>query len=186
MQTNYDVTDSKSYIVTANDAHGFPELYIKGYGWVCFEPTRTAEEIEKEKESITTLLSRSGLVILGISLIVLLFIFLLPVITHKLFLVIVRRKSSNEAVTAVIRRICKVYGIPRTSSVHEAEAAVYRRSAADISAAVILFERAEYGGCEMTEEEKTKAIDIYITAYDALGEAVKAERRAKRNKKHKA
>lgn len=186
MQTNYDVTDSKSYIVTANDAHGFPELYIKGYGWVCFEPTRTTGEIEKEKESITTLLSRSGLVILGISLIVLLFIFLLPVITHKLFLVIVRRKSSNEAVTAVIRRICKVYGIPRTSSVHEAEAAVYRRSAADISAAVILFERAEYGGCEMTEEEKTKAIDIYITAYDALGEAVKAERRAKRNKKHKA
>lgn len=185
MQTYYTDDKGNNYIVTANDAHGFPELYIKGYGWMCFEPTRVAGEIEKEKEDVTTLLVKSGLIILGLSAIVLLFIFLMPMITHRVFLVLIRRKSPNAAVAAVIRRICRVYGIPRTSSAHEAEAAVYRRSAADISTAVLLFEKGEYGGCKLTEEDKTKTVDIYITAYNALGEAKKAERKAKRKKKDK-
>ncbi len=185
MQTYYTDDDGNNYIVTANDAHGFPELYIKGYGWMCFEPTRVAGEIEKENEDVTTLLMKSGIIILGISAIVLLFIFLMPAITHRVFLVTIRRKSPNKAAAAVIRRICRVYGIPRTSSAHEAEAAVYRRSAADISAAVLLFERGEYGNFELTEEDKTKAVDIYITAYNAYGEAVKAERKSKREKKNR-
>ncbi len=183
MQTNYGDINGQDYIVTANDAHGFPELYIKGYGWMCFEPTRTTMEIVKEKEEVSSLLVKSGLIILGISAAVLILIFLMPMLTHKIFLVIVRRKSPNAAAASVMRRICKVYGIAVSSSAHEAEAAVYKKSSADISAAVLLFEKGEYGGCKLTEEEKTKAISTYIVAYEAYNEAVKAERKAKRNKK---
>lgn len=183
MQTQYLDDKGNNFIVTANDAHGFPELYIKGYGWMCFEPTRTWGEIEKEKEDVSSLLMKSGLIILGCSAVVLLFIFLTPVLTHGIFLMIVRRKTPDKATAAVMRRLCKVYGIPRTSTAHEAENAIYKKSSADISAVTLLFEKSQYGGCELTDEDKTKAITTYIDAYKAYGEAVKAERKAKRNKR---
>ncbi|MBR2954787.1 MAG: transglutaminase domain-containing protein, partial [Ruminococcus sp.] len=183
MQTQYLDDKGNNFIVTANDAHGFPELYIKGYGWMCFEPTRTWGEIEKEKEDVSSLLMKSGLIILGCSAVVLLFIFLTPVLTHGIFLMIVRRKTPDKATAAVMRRLCKVYGIPRTSTAHEAENAIYKKSSADIYAVTLLFEKSQYGGCELTEEDKTKAITTYIDAYKAYGEAVKAERKAKRNKR---
>ena len=182
MQTTYGDISSQDYIITANDAHGFPELYIKGYGWMCFEPTRTTMEIVKEREDVSSLLVKSGLIILGISAAVLILIFLMPVLTHKIFLVIVRRKSSNAAVVSVMRRIRKVYRISVSSSAHETEAAVYKKSSADISAVVMLFEKGEYGGYKLTEEEKTKAISTYIAAYEAYNEAVKAERKAKKER----
>ena len=182
MQTTYGDISSQDYIITANDAHGFPELYIKGYGWMCFEPTRTTMEIVKEREDVSSLLVKSGLIILGISAAVLILIFLMPVLTHKIFLVIVRRKSPNAAVVSVMRRIRKVYGISVSSSAHETEAAVYKKSSADISAVVMLFEKGEYGGYKLTEEEKTKAISTYIAAYEAYNEAVKAERKAKKER----
>ena len=182
MQTTYGDISSQDYIITANDAHGFPELYIKGYGWMCFEPTRTTMEIVKEREDVSSLLVKSGLIILGISAAVLILIFLMPVLTHKIFLVIVRRKSPNAAVVSVMRRIRKVYGISVSSSAHETEAAVYKKSSADISAVVMLFEKGEYGGYKLTEEEKTKAISTYIAAYEAYNEAVKTERKAKKER----
>ncbi|HEX9062500.1 MAG TPA: transglutaminase-like domain-containing protein, partial [Clostridia bacterium] len=36
--TEYD-SSSRKYIVREKDAHAFPEVYIKGYGWMVFEPT---------------------------------------------------------------------------------------------------------------------------------------------------
>ena len=184
MQTEYLDNYGNNYLVTANDAHGYPELYIKGYGWMSFEPTRTLDEIEKEKENVSSLLMKSGLVILGGSAIVLILIFFAPGMAHRIFLLLIRRKSPNEATASVMRRICKVYGISRTSTAHEAENAVYKKSSADISAVTLLFEKAEYGGCELTEDDKTKAITTYKDAYKAYGEAVQAERKAKKiNKK---
>ncbi len=183
MQTQYGDTSGSSYIITANDAHGFPELYIEGYGWMCFEPTVTNGVVREEEKSVTSLLTNSGLIILGFSALVLVLILLWHKITHRVFLILVKRKSPEKAVSAVIHRICRIYGIPRTSSVREAEAEVYRRASADISSAALIFERAEYGGITLTEDEKTKAIETYIAAYIALNDAEKAERKARRNKK---
>lgn len=176
MQTKNGDENSESYIITAQDAHGFPELYIKGYGWMSFEPTMT-NDIIQEKESVTSLLSRSGLIILIVSVLALGLMLLSPALVHRFFLFRVRRRTPNEAVSAVIRRICKVYGIPCTSSVHEAANAVFERSKADISAAAELFEMAEYGGNELSENDKTKALEIYIFAFNALKETKKAERK---------
>lgn len=182
MQTEFLDDNGNNFIVTANDAHGFPELYIKGYGWMCFEPTRTNAPIEKEEENVAALLAKTGIVIFICFVILLLIICLMPLITHKLFIFIVRHKSPNAAVAGVMRRIYKVYGIPNTASVHEAEGEVFRRSAADISDTVILFEKAEYGEITLTEEDKTIAIATYISAYEAFSEAKKAERKLKRKK----
>lgn len=183
MQTKYGDEKSQGYIVTTGDAHGFPELYIKGYGWKTFEPTRTTEEMADDDRSVVELMLVAGLIILAISAFALLLIFFMPLIIHKIFLMRVKRRTPNAAVKAVIHRICRVYGISSSSSVHEAEREVSRRSGADISYAALLFERGEYGGSELTEEEKKKAIDVYIAAYNALEEAKKAERKGKR--KHK-
>ncbi len=179
MQTKNGDENSESYIITAQDAHGFPELYIKGYGWMSFEPTMT-NDIIQEKKSVTSLLSRSGLIILIVSVLVLGLILLLPLLVHFFFLFSVRHKAPNDAVSAVIRRICRVYGISCTSSVNEAANAVSERSGADISTAAELFEMAEYGGCKLSENDKTKAIEIYVSACSALKEAKKAERKERR------
>lgn len=179
MQTRNGDENSEGFIITTNDAHGFPELYLKGYGWRTFEPTMTNGDAQTENNSVTSLLSRMGLMILLFAVIALVVIFFMPVITHRIFLVLVVKKTPNAAASAVIRRICKIYGISSASSVHEAESAVYRRSKADISTAVMLFERAEYGGFELNEKDREKAVDEYILAYNALKAAKKAERKNK-------
>ncbi len=181
MQTKNGDENGESYIITAQDAHGFPELYIKGYGWMSFEPTMT-NDIIQEKKSATSMLSRSGLMILIVSVLALGLILLAPEIVHRFFLIRVRRRPPNEAVSAVMRRICRVYGIPYTSSVHEAAYAVSQRSGADVSAAAELFEMAEYGEKELSGNDKTKAIEVYVSACNALKEAKKAERRSRRVK----
>lgn len=175
--------DSDNYVITAMDAHGFPELYIKGYGWMTFEPTMTNGIVQEEEKSASGLLWRTGLFILAFSVIALLLIIIAPMLIHGFFLILVRRKSPNEAVSAVIRRICRIYGIPRTATAHEAEAEVYRRSGMNITMVTELFERAEYGGTKLTEADKTKAIEEYVFAYKALGEAKKAERKLRRRKR---
>lgn len=181
MQTQYGDTNSSSYVISANDAHGFPELYIKGYGWRCFEPTMTTA-FDDEDKSTSNLLAKWGVMFLVISLVVLGIVLIMPFIIHRLFIITVKRQEPEKAVSSVIHRICKIYGIPQTSSVREAKAEVYRRAATDISFATELFERANYGGFKLTEENKTKAIETYIDAYNALKEAVKAERRARKEK----
>lgn len=186
MQTKNGDENGDGYIVTTNDAHGFPELYLKGYGWMSFEPTMTYGDTQSANKSVTSLLSRTGLIILIFAVLALVLIFFMPAIVHRIFLVLVVRKTPNNAVSAVIRRICRIYGLSSATSVHEAESAVYQRSGADISTSAELFERAEYGGFELDETAGAKAVEDYISAYNALKEAKKAERKNNKRKHSKA
>lgn len=180
MQNQQDGDEKDSYVITTSDAHGFPELYIKGYGWMTFEPTMANGVIEnKEKKSAASLLSSVGVMIFLISAFILGLILLYPIIAHKFFMMTLRRKSPDNTVSSVIRRICKLYGIPRTASVHEAESEVCRRSAASIKASAELFDRSVYGEAKLDDNDKTKAIEEYVSAYNALIEARKAERSKK-------
>ncbi|MDE6785288.1 MAG: hypothetical protein K2J26_07975 [Ruminococcus sp.] len=174
---------TENYIVTGRDAHGFPELYIKGYGWKSFEPTMTPFSTEQEKRSASDTLSRAGIIILLLSVFALIIIILMPIITHKLFLMLVRRGMPDEAVKAVIHRICRVYGLPHTLTVREMSESVYRRSGADISGTAGLFEKSVYGGIGLDENDRVQAVREYVSAYDALHEAKKTESRERR--KHK-
>lgn len=43
-----------TYIITADNAHAWPEIYFPGYGWIRFEPTssRFAEELQAETQPV--------------------------------------------------------------------------------------------------------------------------------------
>lgn len=186
MQTKYENGRSDDmYVVTAKDSHGFPELYIKGFGWVSFEPTMTTDDIyEKDnKRQATSLLSKAGIVILGVCILILLFTLAYPVLAHKFFMVINKRRSPNEAVTGVIHRICRLYGVPVSDTSHQASETVRLISGADISDTALLFDRAEYGGAELTENDREVAMTEYISAYKALCETRKKQRKQKFTRK---
>lgn len=186
MQTKYENSrNDDMYVITAKDAHGFPELYIKGFGWVSFEPTMTANAVaeEDDHEKATNTLAETGIVILGISVLVFLFVLAYPVLAHKFFIRINNRRSPNEAVAGVIHRICRLYGVPVSATSHEAEKAVKLVSGADISQTALLFDRAEYGGAELTENDKEAAMREYNSAYTELNEYRKRERKQKFTRK---
>lgn len=188
MQTRYnpDKEDDDLYVVTARDAHGFPELYIKGFGWVSFEPTMTSAntQVSENERQAVSLLSKIGIVFLISAVFVLLLILVMPVLVHKLFIFVNKRRNPNKAVSAVIHRICRLYGISASNTAHEAEKAVKSISGADISGTALIFEKAEYGGEELTEIDKADAMKDYVSAYDALKELRRASRKRKnvRNK----
>lgn len=186
MQTKYENSlNGDMYVITAKDAHGFPELYIKGFGWVSFEPTMTANAAEEEDDraKATNTLAETGTAILGISVLVFLFVLAYPVLAHKFFIRINNRRRPNEAVAGVIHRICRLYGVPVSATSHEAEKAVKLLSGADISQTALLFDRAEYGGAELTENDKEAAMRDYNSAYTELNEYRKRERKQKFTRK---
>lgn len=186
MQTKYENSrNDNMYVITAKDAHGFPELYIKGFGWVSFEPTMTTNAVteEDDHEKATNTLAETGIVILGISVLVFLFVLAYPVLAHKIFIRINNRRSPNEAVAGVIHRICHLYGVPASATSHEAEKAVKLLSDADISQTALLFDMAEYGGAELTENDKEVAMREYNSAYTALNEYHKREKKQKFTRK---
>lgn len=186
MQTKYENGRSDDmYVVTAKDSHGFPELYIKGFGWVSFEPTMTTDDIQENdnKRQAASLLSKAGIVILGVCILILLFILAYPVLAHKFFKVINNRRSPNEAVARVMHRICRLYGVPVSDTSHEAEETVRLISGADISSVALLFDQAEYGGAELTENDREVAMTEYISAYEALHETRKKQRKQKFTRK---
>lgn len=180
-----EIEDEKGYYsVSANDGHAFPELYIKGYGWMTFEPTMAnlmnLGQKTKEKTSTTDLLSKAGLVMLVIALIALLLLVVMPYLTHRLFLLVNRRREPDKAVAAVMHRLCRLYGIPATNTAGEASELIAAASGADISAARELFSKSAYGGIPMTEADRDKAMADYLAAYEALRESKKKKRKLKK------
>lgn len=83
----------------------------------------------------------------------------------------------------MIHRICRLYGVPVSATSHEAEETVKHISGADISQTALLFDRAEYGGAELTENDKEAAMREYNSAYTALNEYRKKERKQKFTRK---
>ena len=168
-----------NYVISAMDAHGYPELYIKGYGWVSFEPTITDGQAEqqREKNEASNGIKRAGMILLIGAVIVLMGYLASPFVTHRVFIIICRRKKPSAAAIAVMRRICRVYGITSANTSMEAADAVRIYSGADITEAAELFDAAAYGGEELSESERDRLIDIYIRAYEAFRTARKRNRR---------
>ena len=164
---------SADHIVLNKDAHGFPQLYIKGYGWVDFEPTVTDEVVENKNISATNMLSRAGLVILAGGLLVLLFALLYPRLSHRLFIMSSKKRKPGELVRAAMLRICRIYDIEGVNTSKEAAAAVREASGADISLISELFDRAVYGGEVLDEGQKENILKEYTEAYEAFREAKK-------------
>ena len=183
---NQEIEGSRGYYaISANDGHAFPELYIRGYGWVTFEPTMSNVENlavkNTEKSSTTDMLQNAGYVLLAIAAAMLLLFVVMPFLMHKLFILINRKRSPDAAVAAVIHRLCKLYGIPPTNTADEACEIIHAASGADISATARLFNKSVYGEIPMTEADKAKAMEDYLAAYEALRESKKKKRKLKRS-----
>lgn len=165
-----------NYVITPKSAHGFPELYIRGFGWMSFEPTVSAEAEAQTDNSATLMLMIAGLIILAAAVLIIIFVLLYPMLSHKLFIFRYSRKIPAEGAIAIMQRICRLYEISGVNTSHEVKELVYKISGADISNVVKLFDAAAYGGDELSDEEKQKALEEYISAYEAL-------RETKRNKR---
>ncbi|SEK58533.1 Transglutaminase-like enzyme, putative cysteine protease [Ruminococcus sp. YRD2003] len=183
MQNEIEDADVKSYRVTANDGHAFPELYIKGYGWMTFEPTMSnminSTANKTTKVSTTDMLKKAGFVMLVISAGMLLLLVVMPYLTHKLFMLINRKREPDKAVAAVMHRLCKLYGIDATNTAGEAAQLIAETSGADISAVKELFSKSAYGSIPMSEADRDKAMADYLAAYEALKESKRKKRRIK-------
>ena len=170
------------FVLSANDGHAFPELYIKGYGWVTFEPTMTniaQTEKNKDPKATTHLLSKAGVYLLIITSVLLLLVIVMPIIMHKLFIWRNNKRTPDAAVAAVVHRLCRLYGITNVHTANEAAELVNSASGADISATAAMFNRSVYGGAELNEADRTKAMEEYLTAYEALIESKKQARKRK-------
>ena len=171
------------FVVSGNDAHGFPELYIRGYGWKVFEPTMTAGNLTDTERRTTNGLSRMGLFILAAAVLALLLMIAWPVLSHKLFMLINKRRQPAEQVKACMHRICKLYGVGSESTSREAAALAAAYSGADVSGTASLFDKAVYGGAEMTKSDADEAVKEYVKAYEALRDTKKAARKERRRKR---
>ena len=171
----------KYYVATSQSAHGFPELYIRGYGWASFEPTLTDAPAQAQTSSTTDSLARAGAVIFAAALLVLILALFSPVISHKFFLIRMRRKNPDETSAAVMHRICRLYGIGSASTSNEAVLKVLQSAGVDISELAEMFDKSAYGGISLNEEEKAALLADYIKVYDALKEKKKTRRRRVKN-----
>ncbi len=172
------------FLVTDNDRHGFPELYIKGYGWKVFEPTMTAGSQNTDQKGRTTSgLSRMGLFILAAAVLALLLMIAWPVLSHKLFMFINRRRQPAEQVKACMHRICKIYGAGSEYTSQEAAALAAQLSGADVSGVAALFDKAAYGDAELDSKDAERAATEYVKAYEALRDAKRAARKERRRKR---
>ena len=180
-----DLNENKSsafnYVISTKDAHAFPELYIKGYGWMSFEPTMADTVEEEDNETATGLLARAGFVILAVTLLVLTFAMLYPRISHRIFMFLSKKKKPAETAEAAMKRICKLYGIGSGCTSQEAVPLAAAKCGADISKLADMFDRAVYGEEELNNDDKQVIMEEYVQAYSLYKESKRKFRRKPAN-----
>ncbi|MDE5584683.1 MAG: transglutaminase-like domain-containing protein [Ruminococcus sp.] len=169
-----------NFIITTGDAHGFPELYIRGFGWISFEPTISAGGEDVQENTATDSLSRAGVIIFAVAVVLIVFMLAYPAISHQLFILRYSSKSPDETVRAVMLRICRVFGIAKGSTSHETAEIIRAEYGAEIFGLAEMFDRAVYGEAVLDDKEREKAMELYISAYTAY-----KEKKRNRNKKLK-
>ncbi|MDE6779968.1 MAG: hypothetical protein K2J40_00715 [Ruminococcus sp.] len=161
-------TINTNFIVTGNDAHGFPELYIKGFGWVSFEPTVPSDDTVQQAATASESLARAGIIILIIAVLTAICIMFYPVVSHKFFIFRYSRKSPNTAVEAVMHRIYRLSGNDTGYTSQELAGFVLAEWETDISGTAELFDRAVYGEAVLNDKDKEFAMNNYIAVYESL------------------
>lgn len=160
-----------NYVVKSRDAHGFPELYIRGVGWVSFEPTVSSMALNETGQNATEKLSSAGIFLLIIALLFLLCVKLYPIASHKILLIRLKKADSESAVVLMMRRISRLYKTDSSLTSQETADYVYRISGCDISKIAHHFDEAVYGNVQFTDDNvKDALIAEYIMAYEALRE----------------
>lgn len=100
-----------NYAIKVRDAHGFPEVYISGYGWLSFEPTVAADVLEEDKTAENFYVMIWGFVLLGLVFIAAVLYFMMPILREKYFLHKTGRKTPQQASSEIfchMRRIMQL------------------------------------------------------------------------------
>ncbi|MDE6835088.1 MAG: hypothetical protein K2J39_12710 [Ruminococcus sp.] len=159
-----------NFMITGDNAHGFPELYIRGFGWVSFEPTVSSTEDIQENTTASDALARAGIMILVIAVLVIISVIFYPEVSHRIFIRRYSRKSPNEAVTAVMHRISKLSGTDTGYTSNEVAEWVLTEWNTDIHNIAQLFDRSVYGEAILNDTDKETAMNTYIAVYEARKE----------------
>lgn len=167
-----------NYVVKSRDAHGFPEVYIRGVGWISFEPTVSTMASDNSGKKAVDKLSQAGIFLLASALIFLLCVKAYPSVSHKLLLMRLKKANAGDSAIMIMRRICRIYKLDSSLTSQEAAEYILKLSGCDISEAARLFDRAVYGGEELSDIEKDNIINIYVSAYEA-----NREMKRRKNKK---
>lgn len=176
-QQNENSDIDANYVVTPQEAHGYPELYIEGFGWVTFEPTIVAAEQQEEKMSLSQMLMIAGIVLFIILVLVFAAIKVYSPISHKFFIVRCKKKAPEDAAKAVMYRLCRLYRISGVNTSHQAAEKITNISGAEISVLADLFDAAVYGDAALDSQNKEIIINVYISAYEAFMEIKKKKKK---------
>ena len=173
--------EDMDFVIKAKHAHGFPELYIKGVGWISFEPTISADEQAAEDEKTATdNLAKAGIYLLICAVFVVLIIMFYPAISHKVFLIRLRRMNRSEAVILIMRRITVIFRLGNALTSKETAENIAKLTELNISTSAEIFDKAAYDKADITEDEFEIVRNDYIAVYEAK-KAMK--KRSRRNKK---
>ena len=174
--------DTLFFTVMEKNAHAYPEVYISGAGWIGFEPTVPSDEQSNVTYNLTAVqyaVLGGFAVIAGAAAVFV--IFVLPVLRERAF----RRKASaaapSESVVMLFGRMSKMLEKRLKTDIgvltpDETASLCNKLLHIDISGFAEMFDRACYGGRQLSDEEKRSAEDIYDTVNTAAREYSKRKR----------
>ena len=181
----YDV----EYVVRTKCAHAYPEVYIQNYGFVVYEPTVSSVDGNGNANGavgfVVTLGYRLMLIFAGISLLIILVIFVVkifaPYVREKIFIFKVRKSAPEKAVVMLYKRLQSVNGDVESLTPYEYALYFENDIKYDIGALALFVERASYMNENPDTNDKKFAINIYRQALRGL----KKYKRDNRHKKEK-
>ena len=108
-----------THYIKLKDAHGFPEVYISGYGWLSFEPTVAGQEELESDTAENFYVMLWGLVLLGLSIVAVIIYLLLPTMREKYFLRKTAHLHPQQAAPVIFRHMRTALRSPDSVTVME-------------------------------------------------------------------
>lgn len=155
-----------NYIIQQKDAHGFPELFIGGVGWVSFEPTVTDAATATDHQNASTIyLYYAGILLILLGILTFIFVKLYPYIYQKVFMLRIEKEEPNKSAYMVMARIKSMYKIGNEKTAFETAEIVADNKESACYTIASLFNKAAYGKDGITESEKIKIVISYLNVY---------------------
>jgi len=154
-----------NYIIRIKDAHGFPELYISGIGWMSFEPTVSDTIIDYEKANISKGIYISGIVLAVLMAAGLLLFKFYPEIINLFFMFRIKKSDPDKTVSLVFIRVRQIFGFGKDVTAKELCQTLNAEKQTDISTLKNLFEKSAYGKISLSENDKKEVIALYSELY---------------------
>jgi len=169
---DYD-EESNSYIVTAEDAHAYVQVWLDGYGWTDFDPTSPNTDGGYSDPTFLVF----GIVMLSVAGIGLFIFIILPIIREKRFISKAGHLRGREQLIMLFPKmnmiIHKELGIKNgILTIDALKKAATEAFALDISETADDFEKTVYGDINCGDKN-------YIESYLSLKKSIKEKKRKK-------